>query len=175
MNSTRPSASSASSGRRNGASSSQQQRSPRNFHPRLIATQIVALQCGHYFLRTLLWEFQSLFLKSDETLIWWSLDRIFASRMTASHWLMELVHQWGAAVGQAVLLLVLVQKSQQCLDFGVTLHALHWLLVALYQQHLPTQVQWYIVQLAALLITVLLGEHWCVQRELDEIPLLTLS
>ena len=151
--------------------SSSNKSSARSFHPRLIATQIVALQCGHYFLRTLLWECASLFAR--RSLDWSLADTIFARRITRGY--AELPQAWLAAAGNSVLLLWLVQKSQQCLDFGVTLHVVHWMLVALVHQSVPTQMEWYIVQLVALLITVLLGEHWCVQREMDEIPLLTLS
>jgi hypothetical protein len=64
--------SSSSSSRRG---SSRRQELLASFHPKLIATQIVALQCFHYFLLALLFEINHVFYSTSITI-----DRIFTDR-----------------------------------------------------------------------------------------------
>jgi protein SYS1 len=173
------------------------------FHPKLIATQIVAIQCLHYFILTLLYEMNGILLggnsvttdksKNDttndplhphfpmttqQTTTFLSLDHIFTDRYLHDAWTwrsyMDIITTLLASCADAWLLVVIVEKSKKCLDFSITWFLCHLAFVYLYNFSFPTHMEWYILHIVATIIMILLGEHLCVKRELDEIPLLTL-
>lgn len=74
---------------------------------------------------------------------------------------------------RSVLLAIIVEKSKKCLDFGVTLFLIHWVMCWMYDGF-PTVLDWWIVNLFGMIVMVLLGEYLCSRRELDDIPLLQL-
>jgi protein SYS1 len=177
------------------------------FHPKLIATQIVAIQCLHYFILTLLYEMNGILLggnsvntnnnsdnnndttndplhphhipmTTQQTTTFLSLDHIFTDRYLHDVWTwrsyMDIITTLLASCADAWLLVVIVEKSKKCLDFSITWFLCHLAFVYMYNFSFPTHMEWYILHIVATIIMILLGEHLCVKRELDEIPLLTL-
>jgi hypothetical protein len=171
----------------------------KKFYPKLIATQIVAIQCFHYFILTLLYEINAMIFTIDLSRItftaqmsstisssssltpiattYMSLDRIFTDQYIHLYHLSsypDIITVFVAAIGTAYVFVVIVEKSKQCLDFAITLFICHLLLVWMYNQKFPKRMEWYIVHVIATIMMILLAEHLCAKRELDDIPLLTL-
>jgi hypothetical protein len=69
------------------------------------------------------------------------------------------------------LLLPIVGRAKQCLDFTLTLYFLHFLLCTLYEGALPSTWAWWCVNLLACVLSVVLGEYLCLQKELEAIPM----
>lgn len=142
-----------------------------SFHPKLITTQIIALQCLHYALLAFFIQVNSFLYGSNITI-----DRIFTDRY------IRLWHHRGlpdvcavtlASLAGSVLLAVIVEKSKKCLDFGVTLFLIHLMACTLYDGF-PTVLDWWVVHIFGMIVMVLLGEYLCSRKELDDIPLLSL-
>jgi protein SYS1 len=182
----------------NNSSNSNDKSKKKKFYPKLIATQIVAIQCFHYFILTLLYEMNAMIFAIDISHIsfvvktsssplssslspiattYMSLDRIFTDQYIHLYHLSsypDIITVFIAAICTAYVFVVIVEKSKQCLDFAITLFLCHLLLVWMYNQKFPTHIEWYIVHVIATITMILLAEHLCAKRELDDIPLLTL-
>jgi hypothetical protein len=142
-----------------------------SFRPKLITTQIIALQCLHYALLSFFIQVNSFLYGSSITI-----DRIFTDRY------IRLWHIRGlpdvcalvfASLVGSVLLAVIVEKSKKCLDFGVTLFLIHLLMCTFYDGF-PSVLDWWIVHVLGMIIMVMLGEYICSRKELDDIPLLSI-
>ena len=142
-----------------------------SFHPKLITTQIIAIQCLHYALLAFLIQVNSILYGTNVTI-----DRIFTDSF------IRLWHTSGwpdvfavilASLASSVLLAIIVEKSKKCLDFGVTLFLIHLLACVLYGG-MPTVLDWWIVHVFGMILMVLLGEYLCSRKELDDIPLLAI-
>lgn len=153
------------------ATSSSASAASADFHPKLIASQIVCLQCFHYFLLAVFFQINSFLYGKSVTL-----DRIF----TDAHIHLWRVSGWPdcaavllASLVGAVLLTIIVEKSKKCLDFAATLFLLH-LLLCTYYSRLPRTFDWWIVHVVGTVLMVVLGEYLCSRREMEDIPLLQL-
>jgi len=141
------------------------------FDPRLIFTQIAALQSFHYAFLSLFLQFSSvLFGRRPATL-----DAVFASG-GLELWSSDAASVLAAGAAGAFLLAVIVEKSKKCLDFAATLFLLHLLACTLYPGGggVPTNLGWWVANLGGTLVMVVLGEYLCSLREMNEIPLLPL-
>lgn len=142
-----------------------------SFHPKLITTQIIALQCLHYGLIAFFIQVNALLYGASVTI-----DRIFTDSFIrlwhTSGW-PDVVAVVLASLAGSLLLAIIVEKSKKCLDFGVTLFLIHLLACAIYNG-VPTVLDWWIVNIFGMIIMVLLGEYLCSRKELDDIPLLSL-
>lgn len=143
--------------------------SSKAFNPRLIFSQIVAMQCFHYFFLVFLFQVNHLLYGTSITL-----DRVFSDKhvgiWTMRGWVDSFAVLLAEAMG-SVLLAIIVEKSKKCLDFSVTIFLIHFLLCTMYDG-LPATWDWWIVHVFGTIMMVLLGEYLCSRRELDEIPLL---
>ncbi len=141
------------------------------FNPRLIFSQIVAMQCFHYVILGFLVQVNYVVFGTSITL-----DRVFSDKYvslwTAVGWADTIAILLTSLVG-SVLLAVIVEKSKKCLDFSVTLFMIHFLLCSFYSG-LPSTWDWYIVHVLGTIMMILFGEYLCSRRELDDIPLLQL-
>ena len=139
------------------------------FNPRLIFSQIVALQSFHYLTLGFCIQCNHVVYGSSITI-----DRIFTSQYidvwTGEGWVDNGAVLVSALVG-SLLLAVIVEKSKKCLDFSVTLFFIHFLACCLYGGA-PNTYSWWIVHILATIIMTLLGEYLCSIREMNEIPLL---
>mmetsp|Transcript_21333 Transcript_21333/g.44419 ORF Transcript_21333/g.44419 Transcript_21333/m.44419 type:complete len:157 (-) Transcript_21333:19-489(-) len=138
------------------------------FSSKLIISQIVALQCYHYFTLCLLYQFLSIFSSSSPTLV-----SILGSRNLTFNSVQGiadcLVNVAGYAMNTIGLYLV-VKKSAKCLDFTITLLVMHLLCTVVYTREFPRSWEWWIVNVVGGLVMVLGGEWVCSRAELRDIP-----
>lgn len=72
------------------------------------------------------------------------------------------------AFAASVYLMLLVERAKKCLDFAATIYSLHLLASFLYSGVSHT-VAWWAVNVTGLIITAILGEWLCLQREMRDI------
>ncbi|KAI7863721.1 integral membrane protein S linking to the trans Golgi network-domain-containing protein, partial [Spinellus fusiger] len=87
---------------------------------------------------------------------------------TVSGWTLALVWCIHAVLAIPVLVLVL-QRAKLVLDFVVTMHGLHLVIVFMYRHTLPTSGLWWLLQIIHCLIMTLGGEWACMQQEMKPI------
>lgn len=76
------------------------------------------------------------------------------------------------SIAMALSFVFIVQRAKLCLDFGVTVGILHFIVGLLYNDgSLPPNLEFYFIHLSSVGIMVLLGEYLCSRIELQEIPL----
>lgn len=164
------------------------------FNPRLIFSQICALQCYHYLFLGLLLEVST---KSDFSTysrfycltfvsqikvnkIFYgtsiTIERIFTDKYIKlfnwTGWSDISAILLSSLLG-SVLLAIIVEKSKKCLDFSVTLFLIHVTLCTVYDG-IPSTWDWWMVHVFGTIIMTLFGEYLCARKELDDIPLLQL-
>lgn len=140
-----------------------------NFNPKLIFSQIFAIQSLHYLFLSFLYQISFVLTGSSITI-----DRIFTIKYlqlwTKEGWIDNTAILISSVMG-AVLLALIVEKSKKCLDFSITLFSVHFGLCTLYDGF-PASWDWWIINILGLIIMVLLGEYFCSRVELRDIPLL---
>lgn len=147
------------------------QASMKNFNPRLIFSQIVALQCFHYLFLGLL--FQINWVLYGQSV---KIERMFTDdylKIWHNGWQDAIAVFLSYAVVGAFLMAVIVEKSKKCLDFSFTLFVVHLLIVCAYDGF-PSTWDWWIVHICSMVTMVLFGEYLCARREMEDIPLLQL-
>ncbi len=173
------------------------------FNPRLILSQIIALQSFHYVVLGIIFQVNHVLFATSVTL-----DRIFTSKYldiwSALGWIDNAAVLMSSIIGyvkfwimiiivlvchdaypqissvhnindyhRSVLLAIIVEKSKKCLDFSVTLFLIHIILSSMYDG-CPSTWDWWIVHMLGMILMVVLGEYCCSKRELSDIPLLVL-
>mmetsp|Transcript_20299 Transcript_20299/g.50473 ORF Transcript_20299/g.50473 Transcript_20299/m.50473 type:complete len:158 (+) Transcript_20299:332-805(+) len=147
------------------------QASLKNFNPRLIFSQIVALQCFHYLFLGLFFQINWVLYGQSITI-----DRMFTTeylRIWHSGWQDAFAVFLSYAVVGSFLMAIIVEKSKKCLDFSFTLFMVHLFIVCVYDGF-PSTWDWWIVHVFSMVTMVLLGEHLCAKREMEDIPILQL-
>eukprot|EP00543_Licmophora_paradoxa_P000260 CAMPEP_0202455942 /NCGR_PEP_ID=MMETSP1360-20130828/13337_1 /ASSEMBLY_ACC=CAM_ASM_000848 /TAXON_ID=515479 /ORGANISM="Licmophora paradoxa, Strain CCMP2313" /LENGTH=181 /DNA_ID=CAMNT_0049075637 /DNA_START=61 /DNA_END=606 /DNA_ORIENTATION=+ len=161
-NGTNGSAGPKRSQRRGGRASS-------NFNPRLIFSQIVAIQCFHYLMLGVVFQINHAMFGTSITI-----DRIFTDKYlnvwTWQGWIDNSAIIFSYLFG-ALLLAIVVEKSKKCLDFSVTLFMIH-LISCVWYAGVPKNFDWYMVHIGGTIVMTLLGEYLCSLKELSDIPLL---
>eukprot|EP01012_Entosiphon_sulcatum_P012810 TRINITY_DN18101_c0_g1_i1.p1 TRINITY_DN18101_c0_g1~~TRINITY_DN18101_c0_g1_i1.p1 ORF type:complete len:214 (+),score=53.39 TRINITY_DN18101_c0_g1_i1:469-1110(+) len=139
------------------------------FDPVYIVSQIVTLQSLYYAsLAVIVWLLDQL---CDIPV---KLDQLFSSTAMGvfsfdgavtimGHFLTSLIG--------ALYLFLVVERSRKCLDFALTLHAVH-LVACAAVGGFPSTVAWWLTFFVGLCCMTLLGEYLCMQRELADIPTL---
>ena len=144
------------------------------FNPKLIFSQIVAMQCFHYLILGFIIQVNHVLFNTSITV-----DRIFVAQNYLNLWSLEgwidnLAILLTSCVG-SVLMAIIVEKSKKVLDFGITLFLIHlWLCVLYNHGSFPASWDWWIIHILSTILMILLGEYLCSKKELDDIPLLTL-
>ena len=113
-----------------GSAAKKSRASARDFNPRLILSQILALQCWHYISLCLLYAASSVLTSAPLTL-----SRLFGydtlNTGTVGGWI-ESMHHVAAYLGTAAGLMLIIEKSKKCLDFSVTLFVFHFVACCLH-------------------------------------------
>ncbi|KAI2624447.1 integral membrane protein S linking to the trans Golgi network-domain-containing protein [Xylaria nigripes] len=135
--------------------------------PLRILGQIAALQCIYYAVALVLILFTSLVMGLQ-----FSLDLVFGWASlrgdNTQGWLLGFV--WLCCAGAIVIaLVILISRSKLVLDFAVTLHVIHLIIVFLYTGYVPRNVAWWVTMFASGVITVVGGTYGCRWRELQPI------
>ncbi|QSL64442.1 hypothetical protein MERGE_001743 [Pneumocystis wakefieldiae] len=133
----------------------------------LIICQIIAFQSLFYLSQTVLIQFMLYVLEKPV-----SLDYIFDHhKITLDNnesVVTGLVWDINSIFGVLIIFFV-VRRSKQVLDFTLTMHFIHLIIVFLYSGSLPTNTYWWVVQIISCVFICLGGEWICMQRELKPI------
>ncbi|KAI1377881.1 integral membrane protein S linking to the trans Golgi network-domain-containing protein [Hypoxylon crocopeplum] len=135
--------------------------------PLRILGQIAALQSIYYAVALILMLFTSLVAGTQ-----FSLDLVFGWANlrgdTTQGWLVGFV--WLCCAGVIVVAIVaLVGRSKLVLDFALSLHFIHLLIVSFYTGFLPRNMAWWVTMLVSSTVVVAAGTYGCQWRELRPI------
>ncbi|KAI0389944.1 integral membrane protein S linking to the trans Golgi network-domain-containing protein [Xylariaceae sp. FL0594] len=135
--------------------------------PLRILGQIAALQLVYYAAALVLMLFTSLVMG-----IHFQLDLIFGWASlrgdNTQGWLLGFV--WLCCAGAIVVAeVILISRSKLVLDFSLTLHFIHLLVVFFYTGFLPRNAAWWVTMTLSGAITVIGGTYGCRWRELQPI------
>ncbi|KAK9820508.1 hypothetical protein WJX72_011107 [[Myrmecia] bisecta] len=136
--------------------------------PVLIVAQICTVQCLHYLsLGVFLW------LLCGPYVGHLTLQQLFVSNFTSFHsfvgW-MAVLASLVNSLASAVYLMFVVERAKKCLDFAATIYIIHLACCCIYKGF-PTSVDWWAVNITAMIVTALLGEFLCMHREMQDIPI----
>ncbi|KAL0633039.1 hypothetical protein Q9L58_008049 [Maublancomyces gigas] len=139
-----------------------------SFQPLQTFLQILALQGLYYAIATALILFSALVAGHS-----FSLDLVFSSRSVqadnAVGWTLGIV--WLLCSVFMVVAQVLVHaRSKLVLDFSLTLHFLHLVIISLYDHEIPWSWLWWGLQATSTTLMVSVGTWACRWRELRPIP-----
>ena len=140
------------------------------FDPQLIISQMIVMQTLHY-----IWLGCAFLLVDSVMGIPITLDQFFTSNVFASGLTNDFAWATVAAslvavAGNICFLYVVVERAKKCLDFTVTLYGFHVIFCWFYGG-MPTHWQWWTTTIIVALLTVLIGEYICAQREMREITI----
>uniref|UniRef100_A0A7S4QIC6 Protein SYS1 homolog n=1 Tax=Ditylum brightwellii TaxID=49249 RepID=A0A7S4QIC6_9STRA len=142
-----------------------------SFHPKLIVSQIISLQCFYYAILGFIFQVNHVIFATSITM-----DRIFTTQYldvwSATGWIDNSAVLTSSVAG-AFLLAIIVEKSKKCLDFSVTLFFIHIICCTFYDG-MPKTWDWWIIHLLGMMIMILLGEFLCSRVEMMDIPLLVI-
>ncbi|XP_065913449.1 protein SYS1 homolog [Dysidea avara] len=134
--------------------------------PIMIVAQITALQCYFYFCLAVWLSIAGYICEFDMTLAH-VFDYHIIGRTTEG-WITVAVFAVNALVG-AVGLWIVISRAKQCLDFTMTLFAIHLIMCCVYGG-IPHSATWWIMNVVSLVVMVSLGEYLCLRSELAAIP-----
>lgn len=135
--------------------------------PLRILGQIAALQSIYYAAALVLMLFTSLVAGTR-----FSLDLVFGWAElrgdTTQGWLMGFV--WLCCAGVTIVAtVILIGRSKLVLDFALSLHFIHLVIVTFYTGFIPRNVAWWATMLVSSIVTVTGGTYGCQWRELRPI------
>jgi len=137
--------------------------------PVLIISQIIAVQ-ALYYLGLGFWILSITFVVDRSP----SMDYMFSyDTLKFSNWGGRLFT--GAfllnALNSALVIVYIVRRYKQCLDFSLTIHFYHFLACCIYSGgFLPKTFIWYITQFLSIVLMTILAEHLSKKYELRSIP-----
>merc|ERR1712100_175499 len=136
--------------------------------PSLISAQILALQAANYVtLGFILFMLDSV---SGHPL---TLQQVFSPNALRVHsvfgGLTMMAHLMNSVVG-SVLLVFIVERAKQCLDFTVTAYTLNLVNCCLYEGF-PVNWEWWFTSVVGATLMAVLGECLCMKYEIRDIPL----
>ncbi|GAN02611.1 conserved hypothetical protein [Mucor ambiguus] len=135
--------------------------------PILIIAQIAALQSLCYVVYSIVL-FIALTLNGSSA----SLDLIFNYKEirtdTGFGWSLIIVWLVNACLSIPILM-VIVQRARQILDYVLTFHFFHLLFVWYVSQRFPSSIAWWLLQLVNVIIMTFGGEWACMHREMKPI------
>ncbi|KAK2609612.1 hypothetical protein N8I77_003106 [Diaporthe amygdali] len=133
--------------------------------PLRILGQIAALQALYYFAALVLMLFTALVSGRGFTLdlvLGWSAVR----GDTTQGWLNAFMWILDGGLFMAVAMVMIVIRSKLVLDFGLTTHFIHLVVVSLYTGQVPRNVFWWVAMAVSSAVGVALGVWGCQYREL---------
>eukprot|EP00741_Cyanophora_paradoxa_P019570 tig00021128_g18892.t1 len=138
------------------------------WEPRLILRQIALMQFSYYAaLSVLFFGFDAIFGYE------FGLQQLFSYssiRFTDGRGWLACIIFVIASLASAWALRVFVERSKKCLDFTLTLHLIHFVATWIYGGF-PKAWEWWIAMILSCIIMSVLGEFFCMRKEMREIPL----
>ncbi|KAG1055873.1 hypothetical protein G6F46_001132 [Rhizopus delemar] len=135
--------------------------------PILIIAQITSLQSVSYIILSILLYVATTLTGTESTL-----DLIFVDSEiradTGFGWTILIVWMVNA-FATIPLLVLIVQRARQILDFVLTFHFIHLIFVWKVSRHFPVSFTWWLLQFVNILIMTLGGEWACMHREMKPI------
>mmetsp|Transcript_72451 Transcript_72451/g.125623 ORF Transcript_72451/g.125623 Transcript_72451/m.125623 type:complete len:157 (+) Transcript_72451:157-627(+) len=138
------------------------------FNPWLISTQMVVMQSLFYFCFIVLTACS---------------DWIIGAPQSLSQFFRFEDYTWSSSPGcalalsllltslvMAVALRYVVERAKKCWDFVATYHLLH-LAITWFINGFPRALHWWILNVVAAVVALVLGEYICIQGELKEIKI----
>mmetsp|Transcript_50936 Transcript_50936/g.81304 ORF Transcript_50936/g.81304 Transcript_50936/m.81304 type:complete len:166 (-) Transcript_50936:14-511(-) len=138
------------------------------FNPRLISTQILVMQSSFWLCFCSCVSVGDLFFGEEQGAGQLFQPEAYTWRTTRG--LILACALWLTSFVMAVELRFVVQRAKKCLDFVATYHIFHLMATCL-AEGFPAFWQWWIIQVPAMLISVLLGEFMCMRAETQDISL----
>ncbi|KAK4192302.1 integral membrane protein S linking to the trans Golgi network-domain-containing protein [Podospora australis] len=136
--------------------------------PLKILSQILALQALYYIAAFILLLFTTLVAGTK-----FSLDLVFGWAFvrgdTTQGWLMGFIWMLDGGLLMGIAITLLIARSKLVLDFSLSLHLIHLIIVSLYTGELPKHTAWWLSMLASSGICIALGTWGCQWRELRPI------
>ncbi|KAK3317875.1 integral membrane protein S linking to the trans Golgi network-domain-containing protein [Cercophora scortea] len=136
--------------------------------PLKILSQIAALQGLYYLAALVLMGFTVLVAGTH-----FSADLVFGWGSvrgdTTEGWLMGFVWILDGGLLMALAIIFLIGRSKLVLDFALSLHGIHLLVVTLYTGQLPLNTAWWLTMAASNVVSVMLATWGCRYRELKPI------
>ncbi|KAK3689640.1 integral membrane protein S linking to the trans Golgi network-domain-containing protein [Podospora appendiculata] len=136
--------------------------------PLKILSQIAALQGLYYLAALVLMSFTVLVTGTH-----FSADLVFGWAAvrgdTTEGWLMGFVWVLNGGLLMALAIIFLIGRSKLVLDFALSLHGIHLLVVTFYTGQLPLNTAWWLTMAAASAVSVMLATWGCRYRELRPI------
>ncbi|KAM7185149.1 putative integral membrane protein [Naviculisporaceae sp. PSN 640] len=136
--------------------------------PLKILSQIAALQGLYYIAALILFCFTALVMGthfSPDLVFGWSAVR----GDTTEGWLMGFIWVIDGGMLTALAIIILIGRSKLVLDFAISLHVIHLVVVSFYTGQLPHNTAWWLTMAAASAVAVILGTWGCRYRELKPI------
>ncbi|KAL2127309.1 hypothetical protein VTI74DRAFT_10939 [Chaetomium olivicolor] len=136
--------------------------------PLKILSQIAALQGLYYAAALVLMLFTALVAGTK-----FSMDLVFGWDAvrgdTTQGWLAGFIWVLDGGLVMAVAMVILIGRSKLVLDFALSLHGIHLVVVTLYSGQLPRNTAWWFSMAAASAVSVALATWGCRYRELKPI------
>ncbi|KAK4178575.1 integral membrane protein S linking to the trans Golgi network-domain-containing protein [Triangularia setosa] len=136
--------------------------------PLKIASQILALQALYYLFSFILLLFSTLVAGTT-----FSLDLMLGWQSirgdTTQGWLCGFLAVLNGGVLMGAAIVVLIGRSKLVMDFALSLHGIHLLVVWFYTRELPKHMAWWVSMLGGSVVGVVLGTWGCRYRELKPI------
>lgn len=136
--------------------------------PLKILSQILALQALYYTVAFALTLFTSLVAGTK-----FSLDLVFSWQSvrgdTTQGWVWAFLWVVDGGLFMAIAIVLLVARSKLVLDFALSMHAIHLVVVTLYARQVPRNAAWWLAMAASSALGVALGVWGCRYRELRPI------
>ncbi|KAK4154317.1 integral membrane protein S linking to the trans Golgi network-domain-containing protein [Chaetomidium leptoderma] len=136
--------------------------------PLKILSQIAALQGLYYAVAIVLMLFTVLVAGTK-----FSMDLVFGWDAvrgdTTQGWLMGFIWVLNGGLLMAVAIVVLIGRSKLVLDFALSQHAIHLVVVTLYSGQLPRHTAWWLSMTAASAVSAALATWGCRYRQLRPI------
>ena len=144
----------------------------RNFQPVLIILQIICMQCLFYLGWGTFAAACHIILESPIALDHFFTDR-YVNFSSWGGWTECLINLCSGVIG-AYLLSVVVEKSKKCVDFTFTVYFIHVITCSNFRDF-PLMWEWWISIIISSIVMASLGEYWCAQQEMEDIPAIAAS
>ncbi|CAK0808145.1 unnamed protein product [Prorocentrum cordatum] len=135
------------------------------FDPRLISTQIVVMQAAFWFCFAGVYSIANWIIGAPQ-----SLSQMFVGKgytWATTPGLALACSLWATTFAMVAALRIVVERAKKCLDFVATYHIFH-LVATCFVSGFPSELHWWVIHAAALIVAVVVGEYVCMLGDIDD-------